>query len=282
MAVKEVENISLGSGDLFVTSSLSTLPGIQTIKRARQLGTTASVTGFLGQLKGDVTVSITRTILPFKAGVPQENLKQVCTEESVDFKGSLAEIDLTSVRYQLGLGSGNLVATAAGGVEAHSETGLVLTGTTSVFLEALGTGIVSLSDVVTLSGATPTPCVRDTDYTINLTEGSIARVSGSVVIVSGGSVDIDYNVTLPKYETLTGGGQNSVTTFALRFVHYFSDGRVAAITMYSAAPTGVLSMPFHEVDWNVRDIEFSGIADTTRAEGDHLYAIYREKTSTEA
>lgn len=65
------------------------------------------------------------------------------------------------------------------------------------------------------------------------------------------------------------GGDCDVAYFGLRFTHLKScgDGKRQILEVYKASPIGNLALPFNETDWNQFQIEWTALADTTKATG---------------
>lgn len=65
------------------------------------------------------------------------------------------------------------------------------------------------------------------------------------------------------------GGQCDVNTIGLRFTHELSctSGTRQILEVYKASPVGNLALPFRETDWNLYQVEFRSLADTTKPAG---------------
>ncbi len=74
------------------------------------------------------------------------------------------------------------------------------------------------------------------------------------------------------------GGQCDVFTVALRFTHLKScaTGKRQIFEGYLAEPTGTLTLPFRETDWNLFQIDFELLADTTRPAGSQYFQFIDE------
>ena len=85
-------------------------------------------------------------------------------------------------------------------------------------------------------------------------------------------------VTVGTNSQFSMGGQCDVFTVALRFTHLKScaTGKRQIYEMYQAAPTGDLALPFRETDWNIFQVTFDLIADTTRPAGQQYFTMYDE------
>lgn len=147
---------------------------------------------------------------------------------------------------------------------------------------AAGTEVASIT--VTGDGGSPS-YARNTDYVIAVDSAgytTIARVSGGG-ITSGDTVEIDYTYTPASERNLTTGGLVQLTPQVVRFTNYDASGNVFEITVYKAtAAEGItLEFPADDADdvW-ATPIRLEGTRDTTRSNGDQLFAIRDEQHAT--
>jgi hypothetical protein len=77
----------------------------------------------------------------------------------------------------------------------------------------------------------------------------------------------------------TAGGQCDLLTHGLRFTHLKScnTGKRQILEIYKATSTGRLAMAFNEEDWNQWEVNFSSIADTSKAGGNQLFQFIDER-----
>ena len=73
-----------------------------------------------------------------------------------------------------------------------------------------------------------------------------------------------------SYDILHFGGKKDDWEFPLRFVHTREDDTVIVIVLYNAVSEAGLNLPFREVDINIQDAVFKGLADATRTAGDQI------------
>lgn len=283
MAVlKDARNLVLGNGDLFLADTVGNLPLLATYKAARAAGTLAGLGGNVGAIKGTVTVQLIRELVAFEVGVPQEIADQTVIREGVHLKCNLAELDIATVKKQLG--GGNYSTTAAGPEQIVNEA-IVLSDSAAgepiasriAFGPVLFTTSVpaAAADPVVKNAAGSVTYVLNTDYTIDDVTNTITRLSGGG-IAAGDTVKVTYYYNKLTSEIITGGGQADVAQSALRFFHPYKDGRVMQFTIYKANPVGTVTLPFEEIAYTNTELEFKGIADFSRAAGNHLYEIVRE------
>lgn len=119
--VKDVRNLSLGNGDVFLRPTVGELPSRATYKTALANGTLGNLAGNVGGVKGTVNINIVREILGMEIGIPQEVVDQTVIREGITFKCSLAEMDLVTIRYQLGIPDADYTTEAAGATLVNNE-----------------------------------------------------------------------------------------------------------------------------------------------------------------
>lgn len=283
MAVlKDARNLVLGNGDLFLADTVAGLPLLADYKAARAAGTLAQLAGNVGAIKGTVTVQLIRELVAFEVGVPQETADQTVIREGVHLKCALAELDLATVKKQLG--GGNYSTTTAGATQVVDEVIILVNSTAGepvashiAHAPVLFTTSVPAApaDPVVKSADGNTTYVLGVDYTIDDVSNTITRLaSGS--IAAGVQVKVTYYYNRSLTEVITGGGQAIVNQSALRFFHPYKDGRALQFTIYKANPVGTVTLPFEEIAYTNSELEFKGIADFSRAAGNHLYELVRE------
>lgn len=79
-------------------------------------------------------------------------------------------------------------------------------------------------------------------------------------------------------EQFTLGGQTDVFTVGIRFTHVKSTttGKRQIFEGYLAQPTGELTLPFRETDWNLFQIDFELLANTSLAAGAQYFQFINE------
>jgi hypothetical protein len=75
------------------------------------------------------------------------------------------------------------------------------------------------------------------------------------------------------------GGQCDLNRLAIRFTHLKSctSGKRHVLEIYRAIPTGTLTLPFSETDWNQFEVTFECHADTTRPAGEQILQFVNER-----
>lgn len=79
------------------------------------------------------------------------------------------------------------------------------------------------------------------------------------------------NGTLLKF-----GGSSVLGYVGLRFIHERSNGKRDVFEGYKASPSGNLTLPFRESDWNTFEAQFRLLADTTKASGEQYFQYFIE------
>jgi hypothetical protein len=276
MALINANDLVLGNGDLFLDSAdnLANLPTVAAYKAAFAAGTLPATPDYTGAMKGTATIAIQREPAQFETGVPQEVSDQTVIREGLLFKCILAELTLKEVFAQIG-----------GGIYTANSAGVTLI-TNEDFIshwdQAYDLKFGPLLDTTTVPSAAA-PIVKNaalsvtytfgTDYIYDLSKSSITPLSTGT-ITNGQELKVTYNYNQLSNETLTVGGQSSINTSALRFFHPFKWGGVLALTIYKANPAGNLTMPFEEIAYSFREIEFKAIANFANAVGNHLFQLY--------
>jgi hypothetical protein len=75
---------------------------------------------------------------------------------------------------------------------------------------------------------------------------------------------------------LTFGGLPSHAYIGLRFTHAMISGLRHIFEGYYASPTGQLTLPFRETDWNMHEVTFRLLANTTLTPGSQYYQFFKE------
>jgi hypothetical protein len=73
------------------------------------------------------------------------------------------------------------------------------------------------------------------------------------------------------------GGIPTHAYVGLRFTHRKASGKRHVFEGYKASPTGELTLPFRETDWNLFQCGFRLLADTTKAAGEQYYQLFIEQ-----
>ena len=83
------------------------------------------------------------------------------------------------------------------------------------------------------------------------------------------------------YDYLTFGGGTAVTTdLAIRFEHIRpKSGKLVVIILYKAVSSSDLALAFHDEDFNLTDVVFEGVMDTTRPAGDQMGMVVEQITA---
>lgn len=72
------------------------------------------------------------------------------------------------------------------------------------------------------------------------------------------------------------GGIATHAFIGLRFTHVKADGARHIAELYKASPSGNLTLPFKETDWNLYEVDFRCLADTTKNAGEQYFQLFIE------
>lgn len=241
----EAKRYLLGLGDLFINDE------------------------FVGNLKGSVTLTVTREYAYQRAGNNIADQKAMATKEEVTLEGEICDLKIDQLRRAFGISQ----ASETGNKSVRNREVIALTGTTPVVpAKVIVDGIkVSKLDraVVYASG---------TDYTKNAS-GNIVRVSGGA-ITTGQNVILEYNFSATGAKYIRMGGETAdVPTFELKYTHKASDGKLWQITFYKAMANTEFETAFNEResgDYTVHNIMFKALVDITKPEGVNTFEVIEE------
>lgn len=241
----EAKRYLLGLGDLFINDE------------------------FVGNLKGTVTLAVTRDYAYQKAGNNIADQKAMVTKEEVSLEAEICDLKIDQVRKALGI----YQASATGSKSLRNREVMTLVGTTPMVPSHAIAGQIKVSkldrSVLYVSGV---------DYIKNAS-GNIVRISGGT-IVPGQSVIVEYNFDNATAKYLNMGGETvSPPTFELKYTHKASDGKLWQITFYNAMANTEFEVAFNEResgDYTVHNISFKALVDTTKVEGQNLFEIIEE------
>lgn len=114
-----------------------------------------------------------------------------------------------------------------------------------------------------------------------LGQGNIS--SGSTpVFMDGSSTALPGNLSAVKTsvgasQLLKFGGVSTHAYVGLRFTHVKQNGKRHILEAYKASPSGNLTLPFRESDWNLFQIQFRLLADTLKPAGEQYYQLAIEQ-----
>lgn len=224
---------------------------------------------FVGNLKGSVTMNVTREKAFQRAGNNIADQKAMVTKEDVTLEAEICDIKIDQLRRALGV----LQASETGAKSVRNREVIALTGVTPVVpAKTIVDGIkVSKLDrsIVYASG---------TDYTKNLS-GNIVRVSGGA-IATGQNVVLEYNFSSASAKYLRVGGETAeIPSFELKYTHKDSSGKLWQITLFKAISNTEFEIAFNEResgDYTVHNIAFKALVDITKPEGVNLFEVIEE------
>lgn len=163
-----------------------------------------------------------------------------------------AELTIASTREVLDFESGRPLVTI---LQEVIRERVVITATLAELKVA--TLKMAMGQAATSAGVVPTFL----DGTSSALSGTLA--TGLTAVVSG--------------DLLKFGGIPTHAYVGLRFTHRKANGKRHIFEGYKASPMGELTLPFRETDWNLYQVVFRLLADTTKAAGEQYYQFHIEK-----
>lgn len=115
--------------------------------------------------------------------------------------------------------------------------------------------------------------------TVKLALGQGNISSGSVpTFLDGTSTALRGTLQPGKTAVQTGvlmkfGGVATHAFIGLRFTHVKANGNRHIFEAYKASPSGALTLPFKETDWNLYEVNFRLLADTTKVAGEQYFQL---------
>ncbi len=84
------------------------------------------------------------------------------------------------------------------------------------------------------------------------------------------------NTSIVQGTLFTFGGLPTHAFIGLRFTHAMASGNRHIFEGYYASPMGQLTLPFRETDWNLYEVSFRMLANTTLPAGSQYYQFFKE------
>jgi hypothetical protein len=118
--------------------------------------------------------------------------------------------------------------------------------------------------------------------TLKMALGQGAITSDTIpTFLDGTSVALRGNLQTGTTAVTTGtllkfGGTPTHAYVGLRFTHVKANGKRQIFEGYKASPSGDLSLPFRESDWNLYSVSFRLLADTTKSAGEQYFQLFIE------
>jgi len=218
----------------------------------------------VGNLKGDVVFTATKEIVNGEAGDSKGIVKRVPVGDSCVLTASICDFKLSQLKDALGIQEA--IATAA----TIRRNDLVTMGASASPVNLPKTGITAATEKV-YSADYSTIYASGTDYTTNPVAGTITPVT----LVSGTQYRVIYDYVDASASVFKVGGSDALVEVPLKFMHK-RNGKYVGITIHKASMTNEVALPFHEKDFTVYNVSFTGVLDTTRASGDQLYQVIEE------
>ena len=109
----------------------------------------------------------------------------------------------------------------------------------------------------------------------DITSGTIPTFMDNTSTALSGTLQTGFT-NLVSGNLLQFGGLPTHAYIGLRFTHVKSNGNRHVFEGFKASPTGNLTLPFKETDWNLHEVEFNLLADTTKDAGKQYFQMFFE------
>lgn len=110
----------------------------------------------------------------------------------------------------------------------------------------------------------------------NITSGVIPTFLGSSSQALSGTL-AEGLTDVVSGNLLKFGGTPTHAYVGLRFTHRKSNDKRQIFEAYKASPVGNLTLPFRESDWNIYQVQFRLLADTTKSAGEQYFQFFQEQ-----
>ena len=227
---------------------------------------------FVGNLKGTVTMNVTRNYAFQRPGNNIADQKGEATSEEVMITAEVCDLKLSQLRRAFGVDSAVDTATAKSirKREVLQLNGVIETTTTETI-----SGTTAKVD--SLDRKTQFVSGGSDDFETSAT--GVKRAVGST-IGDGDFVIVEYQFSDAGASSMRFGGETKTpNTFALIFTHLDSSGKYWQVTLFKAQTNTDFSIAFNEResgDYTVHNVSFKALVDTTKPEGQNLFEIIQE------
>lgn len=197
-------------------------------------------------------------------------------------------------RNNISLGLGNLELgtynTADSPVfEAYSDVGAIKTELTIAHTREVldfesGRPLVTILQEVIREKVIVTATLAElTVASLKMALGQAAISSGTIpTFLDGTSQTLSGTLQSGKTSVVAGtllkfGGIPTHAYVGLKFTHVKANGKRHVFEGYKASPSGELTLPFRETDWNLYQCVFRLLADTDKDAGEQYYQLFIEQ-----
>jgi hypothetical protein len=110
----------------------------------------------------------------------------------------------------------------------------------------------------------------------NITSGTIPTFLDNTSVALKGNLETGTSAVVSG-NLMKFGGVATHNYVGLRFTHAKANAKRQIFEAYKASPTGNLTLPFREADWNLYQVSFRLLADTTKPAGEQYYQLFIEQ-----
>jgi len=110
----------------------------------------------------------------------------------------------------------------------------------------------------------------------NITSNTIPTFLDSTSVALKGTLETGTS-PVTSGNLLKFGGIATHNYVGIRFTHVKANGKRQIFEGYKASPSGTLTLPFRESDWNLYQVSFRLLADTSKPAGEQYYQLFIEQ-----
>ena len=222
----------------------------------------------VGALKGDVTFTYKQELVEQKAGEMMGKVRRDRIDEECMLKASVCDFKVEQLIALLGLSVSTTQLTVTNSIRRVEQ---FITGVSTTTTQTLSQTAKSITSAHLTSLDRSTEYVKGTDYTM-----PTARAIRPLTAGFKNKTVLAHYSSRRATKRVRVGDNKLLQEVSLRFVHKLSSGKFVTLDIPRATVSGDIAIPFSEKDYTVYDIQFSGLADPTLAEGTRLFTIARE------
>jgi hypothetical protein len=203
--------------------------------------------------------------------------------QKITLEGDMLESDLTNL-YMIRGGIDTFSSVAGDATSVTDEVHVLTSGEIErlTYKNGAGTKVTSISVTSNPAG---TSYSEGTDYEIVVDDegySCLVLIDGGG-ITSGDSLLVDYTYTPYASVSLKSGGKKTVSSKVVRVTNTNASGKIFRITAYKAYNSQGIELELNSdqsTDPNSVHVVLKGVIDSSRSEGDQLFEIYDEQSTT--
>ena len=223
----------------------------------------------------DMTINYAVTYADAKPGTEPNKIAKDIIMEEVTCEGTLCDLEIKRLGAILGVTTSVTGLTATTTLRIWEDTSL---GSSISNVLTLAETAVSTTNVKIFTSDNQTELTKGTDYTLTTTAATPTKVWPKSSSMRNKAVVIEYDYADQSALRINIGGQYDRESHKLKFVYQDeSTGKHFQVTILKAYATGGLNFTIPEEDYATIPVSFEGVADMTKARGQRLLTIVKER-----